>query len=349
FRALGSVRTMSAITFYNDARSGAPRALLLAVGAVIGSAGLLCGVLAGLGWFVRRDRIRSWHVLFFAVFLASLVPFYSLIEPGASEVFFLEFGLVAVGIVSAEGIARLLARRDHAVGLGAYAVVWTGVLLVAAFLPLHGWRLAGRDQTLLRYGLFTAVVLALALLALATAGARRNLAVRALVVTILAAAALNVPLDLTVPHGYQRAGSGLTPGLLHGLDWVRTHTPATAVLAANNYWADSRTRLPDDFYYSAFSERRVFLEGWVTSLAWWRMDPAAAARGEAAYPERLSLNEAVFQRADRHALATLVNRYGVRYLVVDHVHRSASPRVARLGRRVFDNRDVTVYAVGSAA
>ena len=65
-------------------------------------------------------------------------------------------------------------------------------------------------------------------------------------------------------------------------------------------------------------------------------------------PERLALNEAVFQRGDARALATLVKRYGVRYLVVDHVHRPASPRVAGLGRRVFDNRDVTIYAVGTA-
>lgn len=351
FAAFGSVRTMSAVTFWQHARPGPMRALLLAAAAAIGSAGLLAPVLAGVAWLLPRG-LRPWEVLFVGVFGASLVPFYVLNEPGASEVFFAELGLVAACVVAAAGIARALATRRDRRGLAAYAAGWTVVLLAVTLVPTG---LAARTETLLRYGIFAAVVAAVGLLAART---RRATWARALLVTILAAAALNVPLDL-VPAlvsrhrdgrpQYETAGNGLTPGLLRGLDWLRSNTPTGTVLAANNYVVDRSSGTADDFYYSAFSERRVFLEGWVTSLDAWRLGAKAIAAGAVPYPKRLALNEAVFQRADADALATLVGRYGVRYLVVDRLHRGASPRLARLGTRVFANHDVTIYAVGRAA
>jgi hypothetical protein len=63
------------------------------------------------------------------------------------------------------------------------------------------------------------------------------------------------------------------------------------------------------------------------------------------FPQRLALNEAIFQQADRRAFNYVVRRWRVRYLIVDRVHNWATPWLAYLARRVFTNHDMVVYAV----
>ena len=94
----------------------------------------------------------------------------------------------------------------------------------------------------------------------------------------------------------------------------------------------SQISLPRYFYYSAFAERRVFLEGWDYSRIGDRSD-------------RIALNERVFKNADPEALRLMVEKYGVTYLVVDKVHGSDNARLATLARLVFSNPDVTIYSV----
>jgi hypothetical protein len=127
---------------------------------------------------------------------------------------------------------------------------------------------------------------------------------------------------------------GLTAGLLAGLDWLRLHSSPSDVLAVNNQFLDRKKTLPRDYYYSAFSERRVFLEGWAYSNQ--RSDGGRAA-----------VNQAVFDNADPAALRTLVQQYGVRWLVVDKTHASANPLLSKLATPVFSNPDIDIYSVGS--
>jgi hypothetical protein len=147
---------------------------------------------------------------------------------------------------------------------------------------------------------------------------------------------------------YSNTGHALTSGLLTGLVWIRTHTPTSAVIAVNNYGEGStRSKVPNYYYYSAFTERRVFLEGWIYAQRSSDLGEAQVARGrKKPFPDRELLNYATFQRADGAALRTLAEQYGVRYLVVDRVHNDRfSPRLARLARPVFANRDVAIYRV----
>jgi hypothetical protein len=165
-----------------------------------------------------------------------------------------------------------------------------------------------------------------------------------------------------------RSGDDLTPSLYAGLTWLRENTPAKSVVAVSNYYSspgDDGEAPPEPVYavYTAFGERRSFLGGW----GW---GPRALALGYERvlygavnpFPERLRLNEAVFREGDRGALATIVRRYGVGFLLVDKVHsstitlatgkkvsRATSPRVERLGRRVFANEALEIYDVRGAS
>jgi hypothetical protein len=143
-------------------------------------------------------------------------------------------------------------------------------------------------------------------------------------------------------YGAQVEGRGeLTPGLNRGLTWVREHTPTDTVVAVNNQFITlGGVTLPANFYYSAFAERRVFLEGWSYTAPAIRLSNSANP-----FLDRLRLNEAVFSRADRAAFRLLVDRWSVRYLIVDKVHGSASPQLGSIARLVFDDSDCSVYAV----
>jgi hypothetical protein len=135
---------------------------------------------------------------------------------------------------------------------------------------------------------------------------------------------------------------GLTPGLQAALAWIRTHTPTNAVIAVNNVYSNAAQTASDYYYYSAFGERRSFLEGWEDTIAAAdESDPRLTP-----FPARYWLNTAVFGAGNAQALAVLRRRYGVRYLLVDHDHGGAAPGVARLGRVVFANPSATVYQVG---
>jgi hypothetical protein len=137
---------------------------------------------------------------------------------------------------------------------------------------------------------------------------------------------------------------GLTPGLQQALAWIRTNTPASAVLAVNNQSSSRAGLIPTYYYYSAFAQRRVFLEGWTDTI------PASTLPyGAVAFPGRLALNDAVFLHADRRALGVMERSFGVGYLLVDRVHGPLQPRLATLGRVVFANQAAIVYRVANPA
>jgi hypothetical protein len=135
---------------------------------------------------------------------------------------------------------------------------------------------------------------------------------------------------------------GLTPGLQPALTWVRAHVPTGAVLAVNNQYSDPNRRVPTYYYYSAFGERRVFLEGWVDTIAAAGMPSFSITP----FPLRYWLNTAVFGAADMAALHVMETRFGVRYLFVDRAHGPDDPHLGRLARAVFSNPSAVIYRVG---
>src|SRR4029079_12761249 len=170
---------------------------------------------------------------------------------------------------------------------------------------------------------------------LLTRGRRRREFALAFLVIVITVGALDVPLD-HAPTAIDRAragiplanvgATGMSRDLYQGLAWIRDNTDSDAVLAVNNFnEAYGRNRKATYFYYAAFAERRVFLEGWLFSAQSWNvLGENAINEKRSPFPGRLRLNNAVFERADSRALGLLVRDYGVRYLVDDKVQGRAT-------------------------
>jgi hypothetical protein len=348
-----------AVQLVEDQLRWLPHPLLSTVVVVLGLLGLFVAPLCGLLWFVKapRKRLSPSHALLLSIFAVSLVPYLVNKEVTLNQLFFTEYGFVAAGLVSAIGIFCFWTRSDAGVRNGRvpvvlFAVAWPAILFFVVRLSLL---VISSDKFLylLWYGLAGSVLSALAIATRRAAPALRGLAVRLLLVGVLTAAALNIPLDLGQglfdawrgSRSFYIRGTGLTSGLYQGLEWLRDRTTPDDVIAVSNYSVDPNKPAFDDLYYSAFAERRIFLEGWLYSIKEQRLGDSIITGPHMPYPERLRLNDAVFQGGDRNALRMLVRNYGVRYLLVDLVHGGHIDRVAALGRLVFSNSDVAIYAV----
>jgi hypothetical protein len=300
------------------------------------------------------------------VAIAGAVPFLAFTAFGVSQVYFGEEAVIALDLLSAAGLCELWSRaraaRDRPLGRasGATVLLVTAVLAVVASYASA----TGRAALLDHVDIAIPVALGLVLVAVALRGGRDLGVALAAALALLLVGTIARPLNvfgsasLRVAAGaplYSEYGRPLTRGLREALFWLRGHSPATAVVAVNNssvttLYDGRRIAVPAYYDYSAFGERPVFLEGWLYSQRAFELgEEAVFFHRENPFPDRARLDDAVFHDANAQALQTLVRRYGVRYLLVDHVHGWASPRVRRLGRRVFGNAAATIYRVGDRA
>ncbi len=243
-------------------------------------------------------------------------------------------------------------RREH-LALAVFGILFAASLLYVPVVTLRWLSLDG-----LRLYAAWCAYLALVFAAIAfvwwRSPARRGAAVRLALAAALITGAVNIPLDLVPPLATAALNDvppyntgDLTPDLYRGLSWIRDNTREDDVLAVSAQ--HGALGFPDNFYYSAFAERRVYLEGWLYTARSFEVGVEDVRAGKKLpYPERLALNDAVFRRGDARALHTLVRDYGVRYLVMDKVHGPRLAGPAKVGHLVFANRDVEVYAVGPA-
>jgi hypothetical protein len=88
------------------------------------------------------------------------------------------------------------------------------------------------------------------------------------------------------------------------------------------------------FYYSAFTERRVFLESWRYT--------AGGQYGGLPYPWRFALNQRAVAQANPEALRELAAR-GVSYVLVDHTHTGGPTLPPSASALVFSNSALDVY------
>ena len=254
--------------------------LVSVLGALAGLIGLLAAPLVGLVWIFRRQglRLRPGQAWLLAVLCAGLLGSLTLSEPATdNQMYFVAYGLVGGCLLSAEGLRLAWRSRPRLAGRTATLVALGGAWLLALaalmVVPLHFDLFSGRLAEPHRYLVWYAgLALALALLYAAArtlVPSSRWPAAALVCAAVIAVGTLDTPIDslygavsgsrLTVP------GKRLTPELYGALSWIRDETPTGAVIAVNNQWKDSANTVPLAFDYSAFSERRVFLEGWLYS------------------------------------------------------------------------------------
>jgi hypothetical protein len=331
-------------------------------GVLFGSVGLLIAPLVGVLWLLesRRFRVGGRRAWLFCLLGMGLVLGFGFNEPGTqSALYFLFYGIVAGYVLSADGLVEMWRRRPSlsramtgrllflGLGLGLLVVFLVGSPI---WLDLFSGSRATAFTYMFRYG---GLLLGLALLYVAARVwiAPGRWAAAALVSAgVLAVGALATPIDnlepaISNPSAVaQNLGKKMTPGLYDALSWVREETPIDAVIAVNNQWIDPANKAPLAFIYSAFAERRVFLEGWAYSQRSRDLGYANVALGLNPFANRLRLNLAAFTRADLRALGTMVRDYGVRYLLIDELNGYPADLrgLRRVGEVVYRAPGVTV-------
>ena len=321
----------------------------------------LCGVVcAGVVMALRLQPIDARRWALACLFATTLVPFVLLFHPGASQMFFVYYGLLAACPLAAQGLIAGFARwrraRPGDLAPVALALVVFGVALamqeiVPAVGELGGW------ATWRWYLALGVAVGALTLLAWRNAWRARTTWVATAVGVLLVTAMADHPFDHLTPMARRlEAGRGpqdqsfvpLTPDLERGLLWLRAHTTPDDVVASNAAYIDAAQQQPILVRVSAFAERRTFLEGWTQTI---RNSELAAedydlplSERRLAFPDRLALNRRAFLLGSANALDELQRR-GVRLLWVEKNNGPASPKLARRAKLVYENAECAIYAL----
>jgi hypothetical protein len=329
---------------------------LFFLGAVIVVMICLSAPVLGTSWLLlRRSALSSVEVFCLAVLLAGLAGYYLTFgSPGGAEIYFRYFGYLALVLLASGGLADFWsdtpksARRAIILACG---VVLTAGLVLAGSLYLftssrqaeHLWypvgytliagilvflvvRLSGHYAEILSSRLSRVVACCIPLLGVL--GLMRPLAYA----TVRAKGTI---LHQQIAQRDSPVEYGMTAALYRGLLWVRAHTCVDDVLAVNNHYGYSYSDGPSAYlYYSAFTERHIFLESWGYT--------ANAVAQKRPFPRRLALNDDAVLRGNPLALGELA-RAGVSYVLVDKTHGGGAPEPSSVSQLVFSNSALDVY------
>jgi hypothetical protein len=337
-------------------RSLVVRVLPLSVAALVSMAFTLAP-LAGASWlFRRRSAVTPFAELCAAIFATSLGIYLLVGAPSDSQAYFLYFGYLALVPVAAHGSTLLWhdvpSRARRALAFAAATALALGLALAASTIALgHASGAAWLAWYVLGYGLLAGAVAFAAVRLeplLAPVSSLRRTRLLACCVPLVISLGLVKPLAMATPSAWKaiagtrvsrvdsRQDQGMTAALYRGLLWVRAHTRPCEVLAVNNHLikAGAGPGYSSYYYYSAFSERRVFLESW-------GFTPEAAEGGQP-FRARLALEDRATIDGDPAALREL-RRDGVRYVLIDELHGGGADEPASVSRRVFANGALVVY------
>ncbi|GAB2915137.1 hypothetical protein ACFMQL_18105 [Nonomuraea fastidiosa] len=309
-----------------------PRApiAVLAVLTVVHLFCLVCvwGGAAGLG----RRALEPPLLLMLGVGAAGIGAVVLLGHPAQSQLYFLEGARPYLSIAAVCGMlaARPVpwARAACLAGLGA-----AGALLVSA-AGFGGGRLA---RVVLPYAvLVVAAVVAWWLLR------RRGplLAVVALLIGYALPTSVRVMAAHVTPE--ERRPRLIPKGALEAGRWLRGHSSPGDVVATDLHCLHPRWRVCDSrhFHVSAFSERRVLVEGWAYAES--TLSRAAGHRSYLAVPyadrQRLAANDAAFLTPTAENVRRLAETYGVRWLFT-----GIRPELDGHARLRFRNATTSIY------
>jgi hypothetical protein len=266
-------------------------------------------------------------------------------------------------LLSAWGFAMVFDRarlsRVGQVFLGLETLAFAVLLVVAQF------RLAGPGEAstppraldplmpLLRWSLVLAA-LALVVAALWPALTRWQPALRGTggvvaLTAILVVGAPGLVMDMRkserTPNGGAYATIPLPRSRVDAARWLRDHSAPDDVVATNAHCVNAPTDGycdPRSFWLSAYSERRVLVEGWAFA-------PRVSASGSWSFwdPDLLNRNDAAFTAPTASALSVL-RAGGVHWLVADRQVGPESPDLQSLADLRYDNGRVLVYELRPA-
>jgi hypothetical protein len=308
----------------------------------------------------RRKRLGDIDALLVGGMLSGLGAYLVIGHPGDSNQYFVRDGWVFGVIASAWAFVLLgdrlstVERRRLAIGAGAYALTLCLIQLVGArpfpndgpFDPL--WPLLGWAGGLALAGVLGAVVWYW--LRAGRPELRGRGGMVALTVLLLAGApglVMDTRQALRRPNGGAYFTSVLPYWKVDAARYVRDHSSPDDVVATNAHCLSGTVDTRCDsrlFWLSAYSERRVLVEGWLFAPRATTM----AAFGAGVYqtfwdPALLRLNDSAIAAPTAEKLAELRDVHHVRWVVVDRDVSQEGKALATLATKVFDDLRVAVY------
>jgi len=328
---------------------------------------LFCAPLSAGGWLLlRRSDSVPMAGLMFSIFVCSLGGYLLLAAPYNGQFYFMVYGYIAMLPLAAIGLTRIWSDLDRRgrrrMGWACLIALVFGLVLAASsslMVVLAGagglTESVGRNLVAwltwyaIAYGLVAVTLLWMSIrMSRSLAPAIRCRAVPIAVclipplTTLGAVRALSSGGSELVNTILQRrqvevdsaSHRGITAALYRGLIWVSDHTSPCTVIAVNNHYSDATMKDSRYFYYSAFTERSVYLESWGFT--------ANGEYGQKPFPRRLALNDAATIAGSASSLRRL-QREGVSYILIDKTHGPDTREPAGLARLVFRNGALDVY------
>lgn len=297
----------------------------------------------GLFGLVRTDTLRKAPVIFMVGMGVAAIGVVTLLgHPGLAQLYFLQAARPYLAIAAVCGLVALRPGRwtwcSAAAGAGLALLVRAVAeprLPVDALLPL--------------------AVPYLILVAFAGAIALTIILLRKPVGPALVALALGFAL----PASYARISQPITAttlrddravraGALAAGRWLREHSSPDDVVATNVHCRSATARTCDSrtFWVSAYSERRMLVEGWAyteKNLA----QSELFIRSHVGLPfwdqQRLRDNDVAFRNPSVANVTRLREKYGVRWLFVDDRHSSPSPLLGGFAKLRFSQASCSIY------
>lgn len=127
----------------------------------------------------------------------------------------------------------------------------------------------------------------------------------------------------------------LTPDVYEGMAFIRDNTKKDAVVGSyRSFWLSEEN--PRFFYYSAFTERRILVEGWEY------MSPAYREEAFKRHEDMKTL----FSTREVRTAKGIIEQYGIDYLIV-YKHRGQRLRFKVEGvlQQAFQNSEMVIYKV----
>jgi hypothetical protein len=286
--------------------------------------------------------------------------------PGLSQVYYLRGAAGAFGLLAAFGIARILPARSWQPELmGAVAIAAVAgagsIMAIRAIGPAQppGLREAGFAGLLLAIlmpiGALVAVVAVGSALILALTRSRSRLRGAGGILLIALAMGFSLPnlaVFLVAPFALPRASGETIPAdAIAAARWLRDNSASSDLVATNLHClprpgasgpCDAR-----HFWVSGFTERHVLVEGWAytTVAAAYGVEHGVTDRTVPFWNQAaLTVNDTAFADPSPETIATLRDRYGVRWLFAD-TSRGASPALADVADLRHREGPFAVYEV----
>ncbi len=342
------------------------------VQAVMTAALVLCvaaPAVGALGLFSHGGWRRPVPWLLLGTWAAGIGVLLLMRHPGLGQYYFYASGVVPVVLLAALGWARAVGHPSRAkvTVVGAALLVGLGwaVLVSALTSSEEPLRSASTDagRMLASFGLPLGIAVSgvLVLTAAFHLGSRRSAALRgqSLLVAISLVVGMCLPYPLatvaTFRDGAQPPRSAaripVREGGLEAATWLREHSSPDDLVATNVHTqmlSEAASFDHRNFWISAYSERRVLVEGWayiapeVVGLPSTDANNAAAGPAEFWDPELLRLNDEAFTAPTAARLEELHRRHGVDWLFVD---KGRDPDLEALGRLADVRLETEQYAV----